>query len=266
MGAGMNERQISPRILQFSDPETLAREAARFFAERAGKALEAGSFFRVALSGGTTPKSMYSVLADAPFRDQVDWSRVQVFFSDERFVPPDSPESNYRTAYENLLSKVPIPERFVHPVATEDVSPEESASLYVEGIRRVFEVGLTEVPRFDLILLGLGPDGHTASLFPGSAALSVTDELVAPNFVEKFDQWRITFTYPLINAGRAVAFLAQGKDKAERVQQVMAGDASLPASGVHPTDGELMWLLDREAASLIDEGTTSETPSRAPVE
>jgi 6-phosphogluconolactonase len=147
-----------------------------------------------------------------------------------------------------------VPERNVHRVATVDITPEESAANYEEGIRRVFAVGEGEVPRFDLILLGLGPDGHTASLFPGSEALHETTRLVVPNFVEKFNSWRITFTYRLINAGKIVAFLSQGPDKAERVRQVLDGQADLPASGVHPSDGTLFWWIDRAAASQAQTG------------
>lgn len=240
-----------PQIIKSSDPDSLARDVAARFVEFARQAVDARGVFRVALSGGSTPKALYETLSGAPFNRQVDWEAIQVFFSDERFVPPDSGESNYHTANVALLSKVPIPDSHVHQVATVDITPQESAVLYAQGIRRVFSVGEGEIPRFDLILLGLGPDGHTASLFPGSAALSVTDQLVVPNFVTKFDSWRITFTYTLINAGANVAFLSQGKDKAERVKQVIAGDPELPASGVHPANGELYWMIDDAAASQL---------------
>jgi 6-phosphogluconolactonase len=205
---------------------------------------------------------MYEKLASAPYRDKVDWSRVQVFFSDERFVPPDSPESNFHTAYEGLLSKIDLPERFIHRYATVETTPQESVVNYEQGIRRIFAVDLGEVPRFDLILLGLGPDGHTASLFPGTEALHDTRDLVAANFVPKVNMWRLTFTYPLINAGRTVMFLVQGEDKAERVREVMEGDPELPASGVRPAGGRLVWLLDRAAAGRLKE--TQDISSQSP--
>jgi 6-phosphogluconolactonase len=229
--------------------DVLTEEAANLFVESAQLAVSAHDMFCVALSGGSTPRPLYEKLALPPYRDQIDWHRMQVFFSDERFVPPDSPESNFHMANQALLSKVDIPERFIHQVATVDVSPAESAELYEEGIRRVLEVGLAEIPRFDLILLGLGPDGHTASLFPGSEALDVTDRIVAANFVAKLDAWRITFTYPLINAARRVVFLVQGEDKAEVVARVWSGDTDLPAARVKPATGELLWLLDAAAAA-----------------
>jgi len=241
------------RPIVLENPDELTEEAAKLFVESAQQALSAHDMFCVALSGGSTPRPLYEKLALPPYRDQIDWHRMQVYFSDERFVPPDSPESNFHMANEALLSKVDIPERFIHQVATVDISPAESAELYEEGIRRVFEIGLAEIPHFDLILLGLGPDGHTASLFPGSEALDVADRIVVANFVRKLDAWRITFTYPLINAARRVVFLVQGEDKAEVVARVWSGDTELPAARVKPTAGELLWLLDATAAARISD-------------
>ena len=239
------------QVVTAEDATGLAQEAAQRFVGAARAAMDRGGQFCVALSGGHTPEALYRKLTGDEFRDQVDWERVQVFFSDERFVPPDSPDSNFRMANVSLLSKVPIPERQVHRVATVDISPEESATLYAQGIRRVFGLAESDVPQFDLILLGLGPDGHTASLFPGSDALQVMERIVAPNFVAKFDSWRITFTYPLINAAHEVQFLIQGEDKAERVKQVLSGDPSLPASRVQPSAGSLLFLMDQAAAARL---------------
>lgn len=240
-----------PQIIRMPGPQELAQETARRFVAFARQAVEAHGDFRVALSGGSTPKALFETLARSPYDAQVDWDRIQVFFSDERFVPPDSPESNYHTAHVALLSKVAIPERHVHRIATVDITPQSASSQYEEEIRRVFEVGNVDVPRFDLILLGLGPDGHTASLFPGTEALGEKEQLVVPNYVPKFDSWRITFTYRLINAATNVAFLSQGSDKAERVKQVVSGDPELPASGVQPTSGVLYWMIDADAASQL---------------
>lgn len=238
------------RLEVFDSPGDLARGAADLFAHLARTAQEDHGMFLVALSGGHTPRALYERLAATPH--SVDWTRVQVFFSDERFVPPDSPESNYHLAQSVLLSRVPIPERFVHRVATVDIPPADSAALYAEAIARVFSLSYALTPGvpppFDLVLLGLGSDGHTASLFPDTAALQVTDRLVAANFVPTMDLWRITFTYPLINAARAVAFLVEGKGKAATLRRVLDGDTSLPAARVRPRNGSLLYLADRAAS------------------
>jgi len=233
------------------DEEALARETANRFAAIAERSIANQGVFRVALSGGNTPRRTYELLAEDPYRRRVDWRHTQVVFSDERFVPPDSPESNYRMTKEELLTRVPLPERLVHPVPTVDISPEESASLYEERIRRVFEVGLDEIPVFDLIMLGLGPDGHTASLFPGTEALAVSDHLVAANFVPHLQAWRITFTYPLINAARDILFQVQGGDKSDAIAAIFGLREDLPAGRVHPTQGNLTWLLDEAAAAKL---------------
>ena len=243
------------------DLDAAAAEAAALFVKSANQAVAKQGMFRVALSGGNTPRSLYETLASDHLAD-VDWDRVQIFFSDERFVPPDSVESNYRMAHEALLSRVPIPERFVHRFATEEITPEESAALYDENVRRVFEVGPAEIPRFDLILLGLGPDGHTASLFPGTAALQVGDRIVVANFIPKLETWRLTFTYPLINAPQLVLFLVAGQDKSDAISKILSGVSDLPAARVQPADGELVWILDEAAAGRAwrtREGAGSET-------
>lgn len=249
MGASI----VRPELRVFPTAEDLAQGAARFIVDQAQEAEQARGVVTLALSGGNTPRATYERLAAPPARDAMPWAITQVFFSDERFVPLDSPQSNYHLAWQTLLSHVPMSPRFVHAVETTGISPQEAAILYQQGIRRVFRVGLTEVPRFDLILLGLGPDGHTASLFPGTAALHELDALVVPNHVPKFESWRITFTYTLINAARVVAFLVEGAGKAEMVQRVLAGDPHLPASRVQPNGGKLVWLLDQAAAAELGE-------------
>lgn len=259
----MTERHTR-HVVVASGVQDLIRVAAERFVDVAQAAVSARSMFSVALSGGNTPRPLYQALAAPPYRDQIDWHHVQVFFSDERFVPPDSPESNYHLAHETLLSRVPIPERFVHRVATVDISPEEAAALYAEGIRRDFQVGMAEIPRFDLILLGMGPDGHTASLFPDTAALDVTDRLVVANFVPRMDAWRVTFTYPLLDAARNVTFLVGGADKAERVREVFTGQGDLPAALVRPTDGQEVWLLDQAAAVQLPRAAGHEAGEAPP--
>jgi 6-phosphogluconolactonase len=243
---------VQIELVELGTPDDLAREAALRFVEMGEASIAARGSFAVALSGGSTPRSMYARLAAKPLSDRLDWSRVHLFFSDERFVPPDSEESNYHSASEYLITHVPISAEHVHPYATVDVTPEDAASRYELEIKR--SLGGTDgaVTRFDLVLLGLGPDGHTASLFPDTKALQIEDRLVASNYVSKLDAWRLTFTYPLINAGRTVAFLVQGDDKKERVREILGGASPLPAAGVQPSDGRLLWLLDSAAAAEFD--------------
>ncbi len=242
----------SPEIVTLPDAPALAREAARQFAKIAKEAIASRGIFRVALSGGSTPKALYQILAADPFRDGIQWDKVQVFFSDERFVPPDSDQSNFHTANVGLLTRVPIAGDAVHRVATVGVAPPEAARLYEEEIKREFGAADSDIPRFDLIFLGLGPDGHTASLFPETDALGDRDHLVASNYVPRLDSWRITFTYVLLNAGHVVMFLVQGEDKAQRVAEVMSRRGNLPAAGVQPEDGRLVWMLDAAAAAQLD--------------
>lgn len=241
------------RIIVESGPDALAQRAADMFAERAVEGA-VSTQFTVALSGGSTPRLTYQALAQRP--QEVPWDRTQVFFSDERFVPPDSQDSNYRMANEVMLSHVPIPKRFVHRVPTEGIEPGESAALYAGNIRDVLQSGLAATPAFDLILLGLGPDGHTASLFPDTEALSVEDRIVAANFVPQVAGWRVTFTYPLINAAKAVTFLVVGADKADVVRRALSGDG-VPAGRVQP-QGDLIWMLDAGAASKLPPGVAVE--------
>ena len=224
-------------------PEDLARAAAELFVVRSSEAVAQRGVFTIALSGGSTPKILYQLLADPnePFREQVPWSRIHFFWSDERHVLPDHPESNYRMANEAMLVHVPITRDNVHRVMSENPNAAEAAEQY-EGL----------VPlRFDLILLGLGTDGHTASIFPGSEVVHETKRLVAAPWVEKLKSYRITMTLPLINNAASVVFLVSGAEKAEIVRQVIRGPKLYPAQEVRPVDGELRWLLDREAASKL---------------
>jgi 6-phosphogluconolactonase len=205
------------------------------------------------LAGGSTPKAMYGVLA-REYAGRIDWSRVHIFFGDERPVPPDHDDSNYKLASETLLDHVPI--RSVHRMRGE-LPPDEAATAYEKELRTFF--GAEGVPRFDLILLGLGRDGHTASLFPETSALEVHDRLVVANPVLKLDTTRITLTVPVINAARAVVFLVAGEDKAEAIEKILeegADPRAYPASLIQPA-GELEWMLDQSAASLLDKGSVS---------
>lgn len=184
------------------------------------------------------------------------WSRVFLFFGDERHVPPDDPESNFRMVKESLLTNVPIPPENVFRVKTENPDAAAAALEYEGELRKFFEVKPSEFPRFDLILLGMGPDGHTASLFPGSDALSEQTRLVVANWVAKFNTHRITFTFPVLNRAGEVMFMASGADKADMLHRVLEVKTppSLPAQNVQPSDGKLLWMIDEAAASKLTRG------------
>lgn len=223
----------------YSDANELARAAAEYFVAQCPET--------VALSGGSTPKLMFQVLADQ-FREEVDWPRIHFFWSDERHVPPDDPESNYRMANEALLSHVPVSANNVHRIRGENPDAAAVASEYEQTITGVTKQAL---PRLDLIFLGLGTDGHIASIFPGSDVLHKTKRLVAAPYVEKFKSHRITMTLPLLNNGASIVFLVSGAEKAQIVKEVLEGENKFPAQAVKPTQGELIWMLDKEAAAFL---------------
>jgi 6-phosphogluconolactonase len=254
---------MSERHIETADSlDTLAHRAARRFYEATERAIAdpLRGRFLVALSGGSTPRALHNALV-AHYRDLIPWERVQVFWSDERCVPPEDPASNYRMARETLLEHVPLPAENIHRMPGERGDADAAAADYEAEMRRVFGMPPDVLLRFDLILLGMGPDGHTASLFPGTTALHETTRLVAANWVPKAHMERLTFTYPLINNARQVMFLAAGAEKAEALRDVLSGQATIderPAVGVRPTEGEVIWMVDREAMRVVDEegGTT----------
>lgn len=233
----------------YENPGELAEAAARGFAATAAEAIEERGRFAVVLAGGSTPKAAYEILA-RDYADRVDWSRVHVFFGDERTVPPEHEDSNYRMAREALLDHVPV--GGVHRMQAE-LPPDEAAAAYEEELRAFFRT--EEFPDFDLILLGIGGDGHTASLFPETSALEIHDRWVVANPVLKLETTRITLTVPVINAARAVYFLVAGEGKAEALREILGGapdPREYPASLIQPSNGP-EWMLDRAAASLLDE-------------
>ncbi len=230
------------RILK--SKEDLARAAAEHFASKSSEAVAQKGSFTVALSGGSTPRALYELLADQ-FFDQIPWSNIHFYWSDERHVPPDHPDSNYRIANEAMLSRVPVSPANVHRVISEKPAA-DAARDYENTIK---EIG--EDPRLDLILLGLGTDGHTASIFPGSEVLHETKRLVAAPWVEKLNTYRITMTLPLLNNGASVVFLVSGAEKAQIVKEVLVGPEKYPAQAVKPVNGELIWMLDQEAGFIL---------------
>lgn len=213
----------------------------------------------VALSGGSTPARLFKCLAEE-FRHEIPWERLQIFFGDERCVPADHPDSNYGLAHRELLARVPIPPSQVHrmPADAEDLA--QAAAAYEALITQLVPAGLTGEPAFDLVWLGLGEDGHTASLFPGTRALTLRDRLVVANEVPQLTTRRMTFTYPLLNAALLVQFLVLGDNKAPVIKAVLeqrhhdGAQARAPAAGVRPTFGAVEWLLDREAAAGLAGG------------
>lgn len=232
-------------------PADLFRAAAEEFVRVGKAAIARNDRFAVALAGGSTPKSLYSLLAKEHGR--FAWRKTFLFFGDERHVQPDHPDSNYRMVNESLLSKISMPPRHVYRVPAENRDAHAAAAEYEEDLRKYFAMKPGDFPSFDLILLGLGPDGHTASLFPNSQALKEQARLVVANWVEKFNAYRITFTFPVLNHAAQVLFLASGADKAEIASQVLEGENSppYPAQRVRPTDGRLLWMLDEAAADRL---------------
>ena len=240
----MGEVRILPNA------EHLAIAAAEHFIALAGEAIAARGLFSVAFAGGSTPRATYALLATEEYAGRVDWSRVHVFWGDERCVPPEHVDSNYRMARETLLDDVPLPAQNVHRVHGE-MAPEDAASDYEKTLRLFFG---DDVPRFDLVLLGMGSDGHTASLFPGMAMLHEERRWAVAHHVDSVRGWRVTLTPVVINVALNVIFIVSGETKAKRVALVLKGPylpKALPVQLISPVDGRLLWLLDAAAATLL---------------
>jgi len=239
----------SPDVRIFPDPPALFQGATEEFVKQAAAATQSRGKFVVSLAGGSTPKGLFNVLAA---RQDLPWDKIYVFFGDERHVPPDDPESNYRMARESLLSKVPIPAEHVFRIPAEDPDAHHAAENYEQTLRKFFVS--PAFPRFDLILLGMGPDGHTASLFPGGKALEEKSRWVVADWVEKFKTDRITLTLPVLNNAAAVMFLVSGSDKAATLKEVLQGKQPaerFPSKLIQPAEGTLIWMVDDEAAAAL---------------
>jgi 6-phosphogluconolactonase len=235
----------------FETPEQLAVAAAGRFVEVAARACSESDRFSVALAGGRTPKRVYELLASEDFKTRVNWSRVHLFFGDERAVPPNDPDSNYRMVFEALISKVSIPDDNVHRMHGEG-DANANARDYENNLKTFF-AGL-EWPRFDLVLLGMGEDGHTASIFPNSDALAEQTRWVVVTRFPQTGQQRITLTLPVFNHAALVTFLVTGKEKAQRLAEALRPNSAakpLPAQAIKPIDGKLEWLVDVAAASYL---------------
>jgi 6-phosphogluconolactonase len=250
----METLEASPQIQILKDAVAVAEVAAARFIEIGQAAIAKRGRFAVALAGGSTPKRVYELLASEPYREHLDWSRVHIFFGDERCVPPDHAESNYRMVNEAMLARLPLPEQNIHRInGVGDAVA--NALLYEDEMRAFFNDAAW--PGFDLVLLGMGDDGHTASLFPGTEALDEREAWVAGVWVEKLGAFRITLTAPAINHAAHIVFLVTGENKANRLAEVLKGErdfARLPAQLIRPLNGTLTWLIDVAASNRLDNG------------
>jgi 6-phosphogluconolactonase len=238
------------------DPAALARRAAQYFLEMAGEAVQARGRASIAISGGSTPKTTFALLADPnePWRAHMPWDSLDLYWVDERCVPPDHADSNYRMTREAMLDHVPLRPEQIHRIQGE-LPPDAAASAYESDLRSSFRLEGAESPRFDLVALGMGPDGHTASLFPHTEAIQELGRLAVANHVpQQKDSWRITLTWPVINHASSVFFLIAGTDKAAVLNQVLTGPHDperLPSQLIWPSSGILTLILDKAAAALL---------------
>ncbi len=240
----------------YEDSDTLARQAALRLTELSREALHSSGRFTLALSGGSTPKKLYEKFAEAEGTGKLPWDSTHLFWGDERCVPPDHPYSNYRMAREPLIDRVAVPPGNIHRIRGE-MEPQEAAATYERDLKAFFFPGseaASGVPVFDAILLGMGGDGHTASLFPGSPALHEREHWVVACHVDKIKSWRVTLTPRVINAARNVIFLVSGRDKARCLKEVLQGPCrpdERPAQAIRPVPGRMTWMVDLDAASLL---------------
>ena len=247
-------QEILPGVRVYADPAEVARGAARLFIDYAWQSIAKDGQFKVALSGGSTPRLMFQLLASDEFRGQVDWGKVQVFWSDERAVAPTNAESNYGMARRELLIRVPIPEVNVHRMEAEKPNIGRAAHEYEEALRKYLDLDDQGFPRFHLIYLGMGKDGHTASLFPGTRVTRQTSRWVSTPMVTKLNMRRMTLTLPVLDAALRVVFLVVGSDKAEILHAVLQGKSEppLPAQLVQPRNlGQKLFLVDKAAAAML---------------
>lgn len=238
----------------FPGVEDLSRAASARFTELAREHAQQGKAFTVALSGGEMGRALLDTLANPEFSQRIQWESVHLFQVDERCVPPDDLQSNFRMIRETLLRAVPAAARNFHRMKAEADDRDAASVEYEVEIRSVLAPPEEPLPCFDLVFMGLGPDGHTASLFPGTAALDESHRWVCPNYVEKLDMYRMTLTYPVLNAAREIVFLVSGAKKSEILREVLEGPRDpkrFPAQGVQPADGSLNWYLDHAAAQLL---------------
>jgi 6-phosphogluconolactonase len=238
------------------DAAEVSRKGAELLLKLAVEAARNGRRLSVALSGGSTPKTMFEMLAAEPLKGQVPWPIIDLFWGDERCVPPDHKDSNYRMTKEALLDRAPIPSANIRRIPAEEKPPSAAAEKYQRTLSEYFGLQAGQLPRFDLVYLGMGDDGHTASLFPGTKALGETERFVTQNFVDKFQSYRVTLTADAINNGKNVVFLLAGEGKAGRLKEVLEGPRDpdrLPSQMIQPAGGKLVLILDRGAAGELSQ-------------
>jgi len=247
-----------PEIRILTDLNAITRRAAQEFMQAATSAVAQNGVFHVALTGGSTPKPLYALLASDPaLRAQIPWDKMRVYFGDERNVGPGHPDSNYRMANEAMLSKVPLKAEQIFRMKGEYNDTARAAQEYEQTLRESLKIAEGQFPRFDLILLGMGNEGHTASLFPGTKALHETKRMVVGNWVGKLFTNRITLTAPAINNAASILFMVGGADKAPALKGVLEGPhepEQLPAQIIEPKNGKLLWLLDATAGGMLSRG------------
>ena len=247
-------RPFSLRVA--ANAQELSRFAAEQFVLRAIEAQREKELFTVVLAGGSTPKTLYELLANEnePYRAQLCWEKIHFFWGDERHVPPDDPDSNYRMAFETMLARVRVPSKNIHRIKGEIGDAGEAAHEYEETLVQFFRLDKGQLPRFDLILLGMGSDGHTASIFPNSDVINEKERLVVAPWIEKLKSYRITLTPPVLNNASSVNFVVRGAEKANALREVLEGDyrpECFPAQIIRPMTRKTLWLADREAAQLL---------------
>ena len=243
-----------PDIRIYPTSPSLMEAAAHHVVQHASLAIKERNTCTLALAGGSTPKSLYALLAAPPFRTQLDWTKIHFFWGDERHVPPDHQDSNYRMAHEVLFRHLPIAPDHIHRMPSELPDARKGADRYEDVLRRHFAVSAPDVPRFDCMLLGMGPDGHTASLFPGTQAVREPHRLVAAPWVETLQTYRITCTPVLLNHARQVTFLIQGTHKAHMLRTVLEGPFqpdAYPSQNIRPRSGALTWFVNQDAAGEL---------------
>lgn len=254
---------MPPQVRIEPDIQSLYRRAAEEFTNAARDAVSEKNSFAVALSGGPTPQGLYCLLATEPaFRDQIPWEKCFFFWSDERMVPPEHADSNFRMANDALLKRVPVKCSQIFRMQGDDDDPTAAAADYGQVLSGFFQLKAGEFPRFDLVLLGMGLDGHTASLFPGTGALRENERMVVANWVEKLSAHRITMTAPVFNNSARVMFLVSGENKAPTLKAVVEGAFApnrFPAQLIRPHDGSVLWLVDQEAGSQLRTTVFQET-------
>jgi 6-phosphogluconolactonase len=252
---GTEKRFLNVEVQVRADLDDLSRAAASEILRQAQRAVQGKGLFSLALSGGSTPRSLYSLLAnDSSFRAEFPWEKTHFFWGDERHVPPEHPEGNYGMAEEAMFSRVLPRSDYIHRIKAENPDAQRVAEEYEETLRGFFRLKTGEFPRFDLVLLGMGLDGHTASLFPGTEALRERSRLVVTNRGEKFHGHRITMTLPVLNQAAMVLFLVSAEEKAQTLRQVLVGGGGkepFPCQLIRPTRGRLLWLVDQGAGRLL---------------